>query len=77
MYQHQEQKQAFTTVDGLLESMSPIFVNMLHQPFADYLTDLGYKKKFANELVAGAINTNYGQMIHTAHAFVGKFTVEL
>ena len=69
IYETQENGQAFTTVENLLESMSPHFVKMLEHSCVDDLRKYGFGETFINELAEGALRTNYGQT-NKIHAFV-------
>ena len=77
IYKTQDAGRSFTTVRGLLASMSPRFVGLLERSIADELHNNGFSEKIISELVSGGIRGNYGQDVDV-HAFVGQWSsVEL
>ena len=62
---------SFTEPKTLLQSMSTTFVDTLHTSSKSYLLDYGFSELFIDELIMGALRTNYGQTTDI-HAFVGR-----
>ena len=71
IYSHQEEGEAFTTVENLLTSMCPEFVELTKIPSRQHFTDIGISKLFIDEFLTAALRVNYGQGTDT-QAFVGK-----
>ena len=74
MYDHQDADYSFSTVDGLLRSMSPTFVDLSRRPFDTEMRQHGFSDVFIDQLVRGAMRTNYGQN-EDINGFVGKCSV--
>lgn len=70
IYKLQEENNAFTTVYGMLEYMSPSFKNMTHESLLSYLQNKGYPKRLIEELVQSIMMVNYGQT-NNMSAFAG------
>ncbi|GFT91822.1 prenylcysteine oxidase 1 [Nephila pilipes] len=70
IYKLQEQNYAFTTVNGLLEYMSPTFKNMTQETLLSYLQKKGYSKRLLDEFVQSVMMVNYGQT-NNISAFAG------
>ncbi|GFY61586.1 prenylcysteine oxidase 1 [Trichonephila inaurata madagascariensis] len=70
IYALQEEKYAFTTVNGLLEYMSPSFKNMTQETLSFHLEKKGYSKRLLDELVQSIMMVNYGQT-NNISAFAG------
>ena len=71
IYEHQRKGEAFTTVNNLLQSMTPSMLDKLHHSIKDELKARGFSKDFIAQLVMGGMRSNYGQTT-SIHAFVGK-----
>ena len=71
IYSHQQSGYAFTTVEHLLQSMSPEFLDYLQESIDAELTKKAYSKNFIDQLVMGAMRTNYGQTTDI-QGFVGR-----
>ena len=62
---------AFTKPENILEAMSTSFLDKLHQSSKSDFLDHGFSELFIDELIMGALRTNYGQATDI-HAFVGR-----
>lgn len=71
IYDTQASGQAFTSVEGLLSSMSPSYLDLLHVSIGKQLEDKGFSQILIKELIQAAMRTNYGQNIDI-HSFVGE-----
>lgn len=76
IYDIQAGGHAYTSVTDLLAAMNPKFVDYLSITIKDLMKKEGYSDKFINEMVMGALRTNYGQTTDVP-AFVGKYIVFL
>ncbi|XP_064634573.1 prenylcysteine oxidase 1-like [Lineus longissimus] len=74
IYDHQEAGHAFTTVEKLLNSMSPAFFELTQKSVREALTEAGMSKRFIDEVVMVALRNNYGQT-PDVHAFVGSVSL--
>ncbi|ESO83268.1 hypothetical protein LOTGIDRAFT_236715 [Lottia gigantea] len=74
IYDIQEEGLAFTTVEDLLKSMDESLVNYTKISIQDLMIEKGFSERFINELVMGALRTNYGQTTNV-HAFVGAVSL--
>ena len=72
IYSLQENGYAYTTVDKLLNSMSPDFTNMTKASISKILLEKGYSHKFLDEFVQSIMMVNYGQT-NDISGFVGKY----
>ncbi|XP_076114100.1 prenylcysteine oxidase 1-like [Mytilus galloprovincialis] len=70
IYDIQAGGHAYTSVTDLLAAMNPKFVDYLSITIKDLMKKEGYSDKFINEMVMGALRTNYGQTTDVP-AFVG------
>ncbi|XP_035233790.1 prenylcysteine oxidase-like [Stegodyphus dumicola] len=70
IYALQEKEYSFTTVNGLLEYMSPSFRNLTQESIGSYLMKKGYPKLLLEELVQSVMMVNYGQT-NKISAFAG------
>lgn len=70
IYYLQEKGYAYTSVDQLLNSMNPDFLNMTRKTISEILLEAGYPKNFIDELVQSVMMVNYGQT-NDVSGFVG------
>lgn len=71
IYKHQKDGYAFTSVQKLLTSMDPLFVNMTRFKACEFLSEMGFGKLFIKELATAVARVNYGQTANIS-AFVGN-----
>jgi len=62
---------AFTTPEKMLAAMSEDLLPLIKESTHIHLKSCGFSDRFINELVMGALRTNYGQTTDI-QAFVGK-----
>lgn len=72
IYNLQENGYAYTTVDQLLNSLNPAFMNMTKTSISKVLLEKGYSQKFLDEFVQAVMMVNYGQT-NDITGLVGKF----
>lgn len=71
VYHHLEDGIAFSTVEGLLESMDAGFVDLTKKTIREVLKEDGFSDLFIDELVTAGMRVNYGQGADV-HGFVGR-----
>lgn len=74
IYFHQDNLSAsFDTLEQLLTSMSPSFVNLTKYSLRNHLVkDIHLNEELINELINSITLVNYGQTVDTLHSFVGS-----
>lgn len=74
VYFHQDNRSAsFDTLEQLLTSMSPSFVNLTKYSLRNHLVkDIHLSEELINELINSITLVNYGQTVDTLHSFVGS-----
>ncbi|ELT89696.1 hypothetical protein CAPTEDRAFT_193688 [Capitella teleta] len=74
IYEHQENGYSFTTVEKLLSSMNPSFLDKMKHSTYEEFKEHGYSNSFIEQLVRGGLRSNYGQN-DDIQAFVGAVSM--
>ncbi|XP_064601062.1 prenylcysteine oxidase 1-like [Liolophura sinensis] len=74
VYHHLEDGIAFSTVEGLLESMDASFVDLTKKTIREVLKEDGFSDLFIDELVTAGMRVNYAQGAEV-HGFVGSVSL--